>query len=61
MRYTTHGYMTGLDLDDHHRLYDTGPHPDCPGHPDTGVPYDTIVYCSRAEDCPEAGQEEETP
>jgi len=51
MRYTTHGFMTGLDLADHHKLYDTGPHPDCPGH-EEGVGF---VYCSVNEECPGDG------
>jgi hypothetical protein len=55
MKYTTHGYMTGLDLADHHALHDTGPHPDCPGHEDADGPY----TCSVAEDCPGEGKEEE--
>jgi hypothetical protein len=51
--YTTQGYMTPDDIADHEALTDTGPHLDCPGHPDDldeGSPFP--LYCSRAEDCP---------
>jgi hypothetical protein len=51
MPYTSHGYMTPADLADHQKLYDTGPHPDCPGH-EEGVGF---VYCSVNEDCPGDG------
>lgn len=49
--YTTHGQMTPADLDDHHLLYDTGRHPECPGH-DDGMAAPELTYCSRAEVCP---------
>ena len=52
MPYTSQGYMTAADLTDHEALTDTGPSPDCPGHPDDldkGNPFP--VYCSRAEGC----------
>jgi hypothetical protein len=55
MRYTTHGLMTGLDLTEHHRLYDTGPNPYCPGHDaDAGDGYGMHYYCAAAgDDCPD--------
>jgi len=56
--YTTHGLMTPEDLADHEALTDTGRNPECPGHPDTGVPYDILVFCSRAENCPDADSDE---
>lgn len=51
--YTTQGYMTPADIDDYVTLTDTGRHPDCPGHDDEDAWYG-IIYCSRAEICPDA-------
>lgn len=47
---TTHGLMTADDLADHHALYDTGVHPDCPGH-DEGNGF--LVYCPAVAQCPD--------
>lgn len=53
--YTTHGLMSPADLADHHALYDTGLNPECPGHddPDNRL---GLLYCSRAENCPDADE-----
>lgn len=55
MQYTTQGLMTVADRNDFEILTDTGRHPDCPGHEDGPESYwPGVVYCSRAEICPDA-------
>lgn len=55
MRYTTHGFMTSLDMADHQQLHDNHQHPDCPGH-EEGV---GLVFCRAVEDCPGDGWDPE--
>ena len=54
--HTSQGYMTAADLADYEALTDTGRHPECPGHDESAAwgHYAGIVYCSRAEVCPDA-------
>lgn len=57
MTYTSHGLMTPTDRADHDALYDTGRNPECPGHDNEDNT--ALVYCSRAENCPDADEEAE--